>query len=157
MNKARARKRRYRGKVLPILTFDELKPSVCREATIDDKNIVQDMIATLSDTINGIGLAAPQIGHNVRVFIVKTRDMKQAAVYVNPEIVWISRTCETQEESCLSYPGCSVDVTRYMAVTIQDEGWTPHTPRRRTLAGLEARVAQHEFDHLFGLCKVATP
>jgi len=98
----------------------------------------------------GVGLAAPQLGISQRMFVYRLgRDAPLAAV-VNPEIEWSSGEQETLEEGCLSVPGVVVDVDRplHVRVRAQDERGDE---RLIEASGLEARVIQHELDHLDGV------
>ena len=98
----------------------------------------------------GVGLAAPQLGISQRVFVYRLgRDAPLHAV-VNPVIEWSGGEQETLEEGCLSIPGALVDVERPLHVRVRalDEYG------EETLieaSGLEARVIQHELDHLDGV------
>lgn len=108
---------------------------------------IDDMKVTMTEA-NGIGLAAPQVGKNIRVIIVATKDGSRALI--NPEIVSRSLTKETDEEGCLSIPGCFVRVKRHKSVTVRamNEDGTAATFKA---SGLFARVIQHEIDHLDGV------
>ncbi len=98
----------------------------------------------------GVGLAAPQLGISQRVFVYRLgRDAPLHAV-VNPVIEWSGEEQDTFEEGCLSIPGVLVDVERPIHVRVRalDE----HGDERTIEAsGLEARVIQHELDHLDGV------
>jgi peptide deformylase len=101
----------------------------------------------------GMGIAAPQVGKNVRVFWV-TLDYKEpnemCIAMVNPEIVWSSEEKEIDEEGCLSLPGVYGKVERPRAIKVEffdlDGG-----RQVLELEGLDARVVQHEKDHLDGV------
>lgn len=96
----------------------------------------------------GIGLAAPQIGVSRQMFVYQTPDMAEPAVVVNPE-VFPGSDLEVRVEGCLSLPGMEVRVPRALWVRIK--AWDA-LGRMTTglLTGLQARVVQHEFDHLQG-------
>ena len=97
----------------------------------------------------GVGLAAPQVGQNVRMFVMNhTGDPKDDRVYVNPELTE-AEGAEEAEEGCLSLPGLNVRVVRdkTMRICAKDvEG----NDVDQTETGYIARVWQHEFDHLNG-------
>ncbi len=102
---------------------------------------------------NGLGIAAPQVGRNIRVFIVtlalKTKE-EQVLAMVNPEILEWGKALEVGEEGCLSLPGAYGKVARAKRVKVQFfdvEG----NRQILDLAGLDARVVQHELDHLNGV------
>ena len=118
--------------------------------------LIDDMFKTLTKS-GGVGLAAPQIGLSIKLFIldlsVMADDEPQYAnfkkVFINPEIIQFSSETETSEEGCLSVPGLSERVKRSLSVTIRyfDENWQEHT---ETYTGFPARAIQHEYDHLLG-------
>ena len=97
----------------------------------------------------GVGLAAPQVGENVRLFVMNaTQEPGDDRIYVNPVLSDFEGD-EEQEEGCLSLPGIHVNVTRGKQVRMvaQDlEG----NPIEEVASGFPARVWQHEFDHLNG-------
>jgi len=113
-----------------------------------------DMVATLLDSDNGVGLAAPQIGVNARIFVM--RDKKHpVVVFYNPEYTWFSDDDETADEGCLSEPGRYVPVQRHCSVTLRWFGQDLDM-FEQTFSGFQARIIQHEMDHLVGFCKVLT-
>ena len=120
------------------------------------------------DTMNhayGVGLAAPQIGLPIRLFVVDTAPFADDDDLTEEERTFLSNfkktfinakiTEETGDkwlfnEGCLSIPGVREDVSRQKQITIEflDEQFTP---QRLTLTGLAARVVQHEYDHIEGI------
>ena len=116
------------------------------------KKFVKDMEKAMIDA-NGLGIAAPQVGENIRVFIT-TLNYKEpgemSVVMVNPEIVEHSVETEVDEEGCLSLPGVYGNVARWKSLTVK---FTDLKGEQRTLKleGLNARVVQHETDHLDGV------
>lgn len=99
----------------------------------------------------GMGLAAPQIGWNARVFVMNiTRDPEQEVVFVNPTIHYMSPEKVVLPEGCLSFPGVSIEILRSKRVIVEaydlcgskfyfeDDEWG-------------SRCAQHEIDHLDGM------
>jgi len=117
---------------------------------IDDalRPFVQEMFATLEES-GGIGLAAPQIGHNIRLFIVRLEDGDDM-VFINPEILQTSEMLCVMEEGCLSIPKIYEKVSRPKEVTVQ---YTNLNGKKQMIKadGLLARVIQHEYDHLNGV------
>jgi peptide deformylase len=98
----------------------------------------------------GIGLAAPQVGVSHRLLVYRVEPASPPVALVNPEIEWSSRDEEILEEGCLSLPLVHVDVERPISVLVRarDE----HGDKLIIEAtGLEARVIQHEIDHLDGV------
>src|SRR5436309_951823 len=110
---------------------------------------VSRMGAIMKDAL-GVGLAAPQVGVSQRLLVYRVGHEAPLVALVNPELEWSSDDEEEAEEGCLSIPGVGVDVERpvYVRVRAQDEFGD-----RRTVeaSGLEARVIQHEIDHLNGV------
>ena len=117
---------------------------------IDDAlhELIREMFITM-DADKGIGLAAPQIGKNIRLFVVKIDDGVER-VFINPVIVGTSEKQCSYDEGCLSIPIMYADVVRPEAVTVQ---YLDGNGRRKTMeaTGLLARVIQHEYDHLEGV------
>ncbi|MFY9265412.1 MAG: peptide deformylase [Solirubrobacterales bacterium] len=109
---------------------------------------VRYMIELMHDAF-GIGLAAPQIGRSRRVFVYQVGD-QPAIVLANPTVEYLSQDEETALEGCLSLANVQVDVNRpvHVRVTGQDINGDEITIEA---SGLEARVIQHEFDHLNGV------
>jgi peptide deformylase len=127
-----------RSSATPVDRFDEtLREQVGR------------MGAIMGDAL-GVGLAAPQLGVSQRLLVYRVGPEAPLVALVNPEVEWTSEDeVETLEEGCLSIPGVAVDVERpvHARVRAQDE----HGEGRLVEAsGLEARVIQHEVDHLDG-------
>jgi len=107
----------------------------------------------------GIGLAAPQIGVMKRVIVYDlSEDGQGLTALCNPRIVERSDECETDDEGCLSLPGISVPVERACQITCEGVSLSGEKVRIQA-EGLEARMFQHEVDHLDGLLIIdrATP
>jgi len=98
----------------------------------------------------GIGLAATQVGVMHRVLVYRVEPDAPVASLINPVLEWASEEKEVSEEGCLSLPGVLVDVERsiHVRVTGADERGDALTIEA---SGLEARVIQHEMDHLDGV------
>lgn len=124
----------------------------------DFKTLVDNMFETLKKS-EGVGLAAPQIGLAIRLFIIDldvVSDDEEYAQYkgylhtfINPEIVEFGDETSSYEEGCLSIPGIHESVKRPTKVHVKytDENLEQQD---RWLEGFEARVFQHEYDHLEG-------
>ena len=113
------------------------------------KGQVQRMAGIMNDAL-GVGLAAPQLGVSQRLLVYRVGPDAPVIVLANPEIDWSSDDSETLEEGCLSIPGIQVDVERPVHVRVRardEEG----DDRVVEASGLEARVIQHEMDHLDGV------
>ena len=120
------------------------------------KKLIDDMFLTL-DEASGVGLAAPQIGKNIRLFIVDCTPWADEnpelenyrKVFINAEIYEHSEETDLFNEGCLSLPGLHEDVRRPVAIKMRwlDENFEEHD---EVIDGLPARVIQHEYDHLEG-------
>lgn len=121
----------------------------------DVKQLIADMFETM-DAANGIGLAAPQIGKSVRLFIVDgtgledepgMEDFKKA--FINPQIIEETGTPWDFEEGCLSIPNIREKISRKEKVKIKyyDEEWNL---KEEEFDGMKARIIQHEYDHIEG-------
>jgi len=110
---------------------------------------VQRMAGIMNDAL-GVGLAAPQLGISQRLLVYRVGPDAPVITLANPEIEWASKDKEPLDEGCLSIPGVTVDVDRpvHVRVRAQDE---EGQPRVVEASGLEARVIQHEMDHLDGV------
>ena len=113
------------------------------------KGQVARMAGLMQDAI-GLGLAAPQLGISQRLLVYRVGPDAPIIALANPEVEWTSDDEETFEEGCLSIPGVVVDVDRPVHVRVRaldEEG----EERLVEASGLEARVIQHELDHLDGV------
>ena len=110
---------------------------------------VSQMRVLMHDAM-GIGLAAPQVGISHRLLVYRVEPDSPIVALVNPEIEWSSRDEEIAEEGCLSLPLVHVDVERPIGVLVRakDEHGEDLVVEA---SGLEARVIQHEVDHLDGV------
>ncbi|MBE5032812.1 peptide deformylase [Gallalistipes aquisgranensis] len=118
---------------------------------------IEDMFETMYSS-DGVGLAAPQVGRNLRLFVVdaspnadddpRLADFKK--VFINPEIYERSEEEVLMGEGCLSVPGIHEEVYRPERIRIRylDENWQEHDEE---WDGFAARVIQHEYDHLDGV------
>jgi peptide deformylase len=128
-----------------------LKSRASRVDRFDDALLDQvDRMASLMHDALGIGLAAPQIGVSQQLLVYRVGPDGPVVALVNPEIEWSSDETECAEEGCLSIPGILVDVDRplHVRVRAQDERGDDRVVEA---SGLEARVIQHEMDHLAGV------
>lgn len=110
---------------------------------------VERMVAIMRDGL-GIGLAATQLGVLRRLLVFQVGPESEPAALVNPEVEWLSAEMAVAEEGCLSLPRVSMDVERplYARFSGRDVEGAPIVIEA---AGLEARVLQHELDHLDGV------
>jgi peptide deformylase len=128
-----------------------LKSSATPVDRFDDslRRQVSRMAGLMSDAL-GVGLAAPQLGLSQRLLVYRVGPDAPLIALVNPSVEWASDDSETLDEGCLSIPGVTVDVDRpvHVRVRAQDE---EGDERLVEASGLEARVIQHEIDHLDGV------
>jgi peptide deformylase len=111
------------------------------------EELVLNMIKTM-ETEKGVGLAAPQVGSNLRICLARVDNM--LFVLINPEIKSYSRKKEIFEEGCLSFPGKYFPVERPIKVKIKARDLGGKKMKIKA-DGLLARVLQHEIDHLDGI------
>ncbi|MDP1743617.1 MAG: peptide deformylase [Candidatus Amesbacteria bacterium] len=133
--------------------------------TLDKRviNVINDMIVTLIKTKNpeGVGLAAPQIGENLSIFLARPDPKGEIFIFINPEITHYSQrtTRPTGKkgvyEGCLSIPGHYAPVKRSVSVTAKYQTTDPRSwilvNRTEVFTGFIAHVIQHETDHLNGI------
>jgi peptide deformylase len=110
---------------------------------------VERMGALMDDAL-GVGLAATQVGVLHRLLVYRVQQQAPLAALINPEIEWLGKETETMEEGCLSLPSVLVDVDRSIHVRVRALDQTGE-PILIEASGLEARVIQHEMDHLDGV------
>ncbi len=114
------------------------------------RDLAERMIE-LTREADGLGLAAPQVGASLRLFVAQSpQEEEPMRVYINPELSASTSELESREEGCLSLPGIHVQVRRPAGATITalDLDGKPFTLSH---TGLLARVWQHELDHLNGV------
>ncbi len=146
--------------ILPIYLYGQ--PVLRRETEEIDKDypelkqLVADMFETLTQA-DGCGLAAPQIGRSIRLFIVDGSELGEdypdcanfKKTFINPEIIEESEDTAVYSEGCLSLPGISENVVRPKTIVIHyyDEDFNEH---EEEYTGFQARIIEHEYDHLEG-------
>jgi peptide deformylase len=126
------------------------------ENTPELKQLIADMYETLT-AAEGCGLAAPQVGKAWRLFVVDGNELAEdypeckgfKRAFINPEMIEESEDTCTYSEGCLSLPGISENVVRPTTITMRflDEDFNEH---EETFTGFQARIVQHEYDHLEG-------
>jgi len=154
--------------ILPIVAYGD--PVLKKKAQPIEKNhpnlkqLIDDMWETMYAAY-GVGLAAPQIGESIRLFIVdgspfgkdnsldivERRDIRDfKKVFINPEITSYSGPQESFNEGCLSIPDVREDVVRQATIEIAyyDENFKHITEE---ISGIAARIVQHEYDHVEGI------
>jgi peptide deformylase len=147
--------------VRPILLYGN--PILRRQAEYIDKNypelsqVIADLWETMYKSEDGIGLAAPQIGLSIRMFVIDLTPLAEddpslagfKKTFINAEIIERTNNDVVKEEGCLSIPGVHERVTRKDTIRIKyvDENWVEHD---EVISGFAARAVQHEYDHLEG-------
>lgn len=145
---------------LPIIAYgDPVLRRKCADITAGHPDLMV-LIANMFETMygaHGVGLAAPQIGLSIRLFIIdatsfaedepELKDFKK--IFLNAEIQEESGEKWSFNEGCLSIPEVREDINRQEIITISyyDENWKHH---EETFKGLAARIIQHEYDHIEG-------
>ncbi len=125
-----------------------------REKSVPIEHITEEIKALATEMIEtmykeeGVGLAAPQVGRNIRMFVADSGS--GAEVFINPQITGTSLELAEMEEGCLSIPGIYEKVARPKSIRIQAQD---ENGRKRVInaSGYLARIIQHEYDHLDGI------
>jgi peptide deformylase len=147
--------------VLPIVAYGTpVLKEKAQDITPDYPDLKQ-LIADMFDTMyaaKGVGLAAPQIGKSIRLFVVDVSPFADdepqldgvKKVFINPQIIEEQGVEWKFNEGCLSIPNVREDVLRKPEISIkyQDENFVEH---QEYISGLLARVIQHEYDHIEGI------
>jgi len=154
--------------VLPILAYGHpILRKVARDINPDYPNL-QKLIADMWETMyssNGVGLAAPQVNRDIRLFVVDSQQIFQnmeedekkdfpdspgiKQVFINAHVVEVEGRNWSYNEGCLSIPKIREDITRQEIVSIRyfDEEFNLH---HKTFNGITARIILHEYDHIEG-------
>lgn len=154
--------------LLPIIAYGH--PVLKRKAEVISKDYpkLKELIDSMFETMynaSGVGIAAPQIGQSIRLFIVDTTPFSEddslsdnernqlksfKKIFINPEIIEESGDDWSFDEGCLSIPNIRESVLRQAEIKIQyfDENFIKHV---QSFDGLLARVIQHEYDHVEGI------
>ena len=120
-------------------------------------NLIKEMIETMLDA-NGVGLAAPQVHVSKQIMIFRvpkdqdnTKDeLVEIIALINPKLSIVSDKTDNQWEGCLSIPGMSGLVKRYTKISYKGFDMKGNVIEK-TVEGLQARIVQHEYDHLMGI------
>lgn len=116
------------------------------------KTLIKDMLDTMYVS-NGVGLAAPQIGENLRIFVIDVSTNEEPLnpiVFINPKIIKKSGAMKSTE-GCLSFPEAYTDVKRYKKVMVKALDRNGRSFVLEAEGDLLAKAIQHEFDHLDGV------
>lgn len=146
--------------VLPITYMgDEVlskKTTPIEEITPDIVELAHNMAQTMYKS-GGCGIAAPQVGHSLRLCVIdcewdeKKESSKNPYFLINPQIVYASDETVSSSEGCLSFPGATISVERSRAVQVEAQNLEGELMRYSAEDSLLARCLQHEIDHLEGI------
>jgi peptide deformylase len=154
--------------IYPIVAYGDpvlrKKCAPINKGEMDVKKLTEDMFQTMYGA-SGVGLAGPQIGLGLRIFVVDGHQINEnleegeernphlenfKKVFINAQILQEEGTAWAYEEGCLSIPDIRADVSRKEVVKIKyfDENWQEHT---QIFEDMAARIIQHEYDHIEGV------
>ncbi|MBK8055584.1 MAG: peptide deformylase [Saprospiraceae bacterium] len=147
--------------ILPVFAFGQpvlKKKAIDINSDFDElKQLIDNMWETMY-TAHGVGIAAPQVGVSIRLFVIDTIQIMEEEkiaegikkVFINAKIIEETGEMWAYEEGCLSIPNIRGDVERQQKVRIQylDENFEKHD---EIYEGINARVIQHEYDHIEGI------
>ena len=145
--------------IYPIVAYGDpvlrKKAVEIEKGSIDIQELTRDMFETMYHA-HGVGLAGPQIGKSIRIFVVDATPMENESVqdfkqvFVNPVMLEEDGTEWAFEEGCLSIPEIRQEVNRKPRLRLRyfDENWQEH---EEEFDGLKARIIQHEYDHIEGV------
>ena len=147
--------------IYPIVAYGDPVLRKRAAAITKDHRGLQDIIANMFETMYhalGVGLAAPQVGLSIRLFVVDANPFKDddsnaggfKKVFINAEIISKEGDKWKFNEGCLSIPGIREDVERKDTITLRyfDEHFNEHL---EVFNGMPARIIQHEYDHIDGV------
>ncbi len=145
--------------IFPIVLYgDPILKKKAAEVAHGDESVVE-FVENLFETMEaaqGVGLASPQVGQSLRIFIVDSTPMEEEGeeglrqAFINPVMLDEDGDPWSFEEGCLSIPGIREDVERKPRIRIKyfDEQWVEY---EKEFDGLQARIIQHEYDHIEGV------
>jgi peptide deformylase len=147
--------------ILPVYAYGQAvlkKKAISIDSSYPDlAELIKDMWETMYNA-HGVGLAAPQVGHSIRLFIIDSTQIMEEGkeqegfkkVFINANVIEEKGDLWAYEEGCLSIPNIRGEVERPQSVRIQylDENFVPHED---LFEGVHARVIQHEYDHIEGV------
>lgn len=148
-------------RLLPLAYYGEpilrKKAEPVGELTADIKKLIEEMIETM-DACDGVGLAAPQIHHSIRLFVIRTpiEDGKggfecgEPEAFINPAVSSLSQDMWSVAEGCLSIPTVRAEVQRPKEISVEYTNLSGKRIEKRC-SGWEARVILHEYDHIEGI------
>jgi peptide deformylase len=139
--------------IMPVIKMDNpvlhRKAKKVKKIDISIQKLIDDMIDTMHE-IEGVGLAAPQVGVPLQVVVIQMPDEEEVITLINPEIVKTSEDSEMMMEGCLSLPGYRAEVKRLTSVIVKARDREGKLIRIKG-EGLMAQALQHEVDHINGI------
>jgi len=144
--------------IRPILLYGEemlreISVNVNQASLLEVKSLISELFETMHRA-NGVGLAAIQIGIPLRIFVIEAHieeeNLHFRQTFINPQIIREFGELVKHPEGCLSVPGLTAMVERPESLEIEwyDENWVL---QKKAFSGIEARIIQHEYDHLDGI------
>ncbi len=142
-----------------ILTYPDKKlrrtsvPVSESDLLLNDGKEIKEWCKVLAETMlsrNGVGLAAPQVGDNRRIILIRDEGARQIDVLFNPIVLWKSSERHTSREGCLSVPFWVGVVRRHDKVKVSYIN-TKNEQKEEIFEGTKADIVQHEIDHLDGV------
>jgi peptide deformylase len=138
----------------PILTK---KAEPIAEIGQDLRKLIEEMVETM-DACDGIGLAAPQIHHSIRLFVIRellegsndSTELGDVKIFINPKIISQGKKTWKASEGCLSIPTIHAEVERPLEITVEYTDLEGQLIQE-TCSGWKARVILHEYDHIEGI------
>ena len=130
---------------------DKTLKIIAKPVTFEEPFVIQNIGVQMMHTMtkeNGIGLAATQVGLDIRLFVTKVNG--EYTAFHNPELIDFSDEMVDFDEGCLSFPGESIIVSRPEEIKVRYQDYLGNV-KKKTLNGLAARVWLHEYDHLEGI------
>ena len=150
--------------ILPIVAYGNPVLTTKAENISPDYPGLQELIENMRETMynaEGVGLAAPQVGKSIRLFIIDASPFAEEdpeldglkKVFINPLIIEKTGKDYLFNEGCLSFPGLREDIYRMPDIKIKylDENFKEHV---ESFTGIASRVIQHEYDHIEGIVMI---
>jgi len=120
------------------------------DSDIEKAYLLMDQMITAMQKNNGLGLAATQVGECLRMFVFNSEMLNKTICMINPDIIWCDGK-SLEEEACLSIPGFAAKVERAAVIGVKYYDIHQGMEISRLFGGRDARVIQHEIDHLDGI------
>jgi len=136
-----------------IVINEEALRQKCNPVTsLDDMSKIISQVKEMHELMvnsNGCGIAAPQVGINKQIFLAVLSNGSRLELFINPQILDKSKETDEDTEGCLSIPNCYGTVVRHKSIKVKY--FNGKEIKTRVFEGLDARIVQHEYDHLEGI------